>query len=212
MNITRKSRIISIITACLLCAVSACSCSGSNVPISPESSNDGDGYSDIFSNPDNLSENSGQSEISEVSEVEISVAQEADENQTVFKVDSVLDVGVQTDDGMKYIYPLVTIKNSSDTDYNLSSLNNISVLLDDGTEVHYDIRTQLYADDNNIENYLPKVITVPAGGEVSGYAGGFIVPDGTDSFTVCFYPTQNDPKNKGTVIKCPISAENIETK
>ena len=212
MNITRKSRIISIITACLLCAVSACSCSDSNVPISPESSDSGDSYSDIFSNPDNLQQSDQESsEVSEVSEVEISVAQEADENQTVFRVDSVLDVGVQTDDGMKYIYPLVTIKNSSDTDYDLSSLNNISILLDDGTEVHYDIRTQLYADDN-IENYLPKVITVPAGGEVSGYAGGFIVPDGTDSFTVCFYPTQNEPRNKNTVIKCPISAENIETK
>ena len=90
-------------------------------------------------------------------------------------------------------------------------MNNFFVALPNETEISMDVRANLYA----IQNY-PKCIqdniTIPANGEFTGFlAGGFLVPAGTDSLTVGFFPTLNNEKDASNVILSPVNAENIST-
>ena len=55
-----------------------------------------------------------------------------DKNDTVFKLNSVIDSGAKSDDGERYLYLNVTIKNTSDTAYELNALNNFYLVTDDG--------------------------------------------------------------------------------
>jgi len=141
-------------------------------------------------------------------EINVSVAEEANKNETGFILNSVIDSGERNEENQKYIYFNVTIKNTSDEDYELNTLNNFYILKPDGTEVHFDIRTQLFAQ-KNYKNYVPNPIKVPAKGEFTGYIGGYAVDESVNDFTVCFFPTQNDARNKSDVIKCPVTASDI---
>lgn len=143
-------------------------------------------------------------------QIKASMNEEASENETVFKLNSVVDSGVRealNGSTVKYIYVNATIKNTSDTDYSLSYLNNFELQLPDGSSILPHLRTDSYGRDH-YENYAPTPFTVPAGGEFTGYICGFEVPESTEEFTVCFYPTQND-NNKHTVIKVDVTASDI---
>ena len=142
-------------------------------------------------------------------EIKVGVAEAADENQTTFKLNSVVDCGETAPDGRRYVYLGVTMGNTSSEDYELNCLNNFYILLPDGSESHFDIRTQIYANTNFSDNYYANPFIVPANGEFTGYIGGFLIPDGIDSMTVCFFPTQNNSSNKSSVIKCDVSAADM---
>ncbi|HPY84442.1 MAG TPA: hypothetical protein PLS20_05310, partial [Ruminococcus flavefaciens] len=79
------------------------------------------------------------------SEIQVSMAQEANENKTGFTLNSVIDSGNKTDDNKHFVYLNATITNNTNEDFHLSMLNNFYILFPDSTEAHYDIRTQIYA-------------------------------------------------------------------
>ena len=141
-------------------------------------------------------------------EISVAVKEEANENQTVFKLNNVVDSGMTDENGAKYIYLDVSISNSTDKEYDLSVLNNFYILLPDEDEIHFDVRTQLHAA-KNIEGYCASPFTIPANGEFSGIVGGFIVDKDISDLTVCFFPTQDDAKNKSSVVKVNVSAQDI---
>lgn len=136
-------------------------------------------------------------------------AQEAEVNNTVFKLNDVVRVPAPNVEGSDFIYLNVTIKNKVDLEYEISSMNNFFIALPDETEVSMDVRAKLYA----IQNYSKCIddnITIPANGEFSGFlAGGFLVPSGTDSFTVGFFPTLNNAKDASNVILSSVTGGNI---
>ncbi|HRU97241.1 DUF4352 domain-containing protein [Ruminococcus sp. XPD3002] len=138
------------------------------------------------------------------SEIQVSMAQEANENKTGFTLNSVIDSGNKTDDNKHFVYLNATITNNTNEDFHLSMLNNFYILFPDSTEAHYDIRTQIYAQ-NNFSNYTSSPMDIPANSTFTGYIGGFLVPESATDFTVCFFPTLND-NNKDVVIKCPVKA------
>lgn len=141
------------------------------------------------------------------SEVEVSMAQEANENQTGFKLNSVIDSGNKTDDNKHFVYLNATITNNTKEDFHLSMLNNFYILFPDNTEAHYDVRTQIYAQ-NNFSAYTSSPLDIPANSSFTGYIGGFLIGEDVTDFTVCFFPTLND-NNKGVVIKCPVKATDM---
>ena len=142
-------------------------------------------------------------------EIMAELNQEADANQTGFTLNSVIDSGMRTDSGERYIYLDVTINNSTDKEYDLSVLNNFYVLFADGTETHYDVRTQLYAT-KNLDNYFVSPFTVPASGKFSGIVGGFLVGSEINEFTVCFFPTLDEARDKSNVVKVKVANDNIK--
>ena len=77
-------------------------------------------------------------------EISVAINEEADVNQTVFKLNRIIDSGTKSDSGDPYIYLDVTISNSTDKEYDLSVLNNFYLLMPDSQEIHFDVRTQLY--------------------------------------------------------------------
>lgn len=140
---------------------------------------------------------------------DIAFGQETEVNNTIFQLNDVVRVPAPNVEGSDFIYLNVTIKNKVDLEYEISSMNNFFLALPDETEVSMDVRAKLYA----IQNY-PKCtddnITIPANGEFSGFlAGGFLVPSGTDSFTVGFFPTLNNTKDASNVILSPVTGGNI---
>lgn len=142
-------------------------------------------------------------------QIQANIAEEADQNETGFILNSIIDSGHKDEaSGTRYVYADMTIKNTSALDYELNMLNNTYILLPDGTQIGYDVRTQLYGTAN-CDKYVINPFTVPAGGEISGYFGGFLLPEDVNEFTFCFYPTQNDMKNKESVVKVDVKAENI---
>lgn len=182
--------------------------SGSGTSNSEPNTYQNPGYEDATKNvPQNQTKNPelGQNQIS------IGMKEEADANETVFKLNSVSDAGVQGSENKKYIYLDVEINNNSDEDYSLSSLNNFYILLDNNVEVHSSLRTYYYAI-NNLKNLNVSIdpFTVPANGNFSGFIRGFEIPADTESFTVGFYPTQNDERNKSTVIEVKVTPEDIQ--
>lgn len=142
-------------------------------------------------------------------EISVNIAEEANTNDTIFRLNKVIDSGTTDESGNPYIYLDVTISNATDKEYDLSVLNNFYLLVD-GNEIHFDIKTQIYAT-KNIENYSASPFTIPANGEFSGIIGGFVLPKDTQDFTVCFFPTQDDKSNKSSVVKVSISSQNIDT-
>ncbi len=144
-------------------------------------------------------------------QIEAAMNEEKSGNETAFTLNSVVDSGVREEvDGktVKYIYVNATIKNTSDTDYSLSYLNNFELILPDGTSIVPHLRTDNYGREH-YASYALTPFTVPAGGEFTGYICGFEVDESINEFTVCFYPTQND-NNKQTVIKVKVSADDIK--
>lgn len=139
---------------------------------------------------------------------EASFAQQTKMNDTLFTLNKVVDSGKRSDAGEKYIYLDVTIENPTDKAYALNMLNNFYVLFDDGSETHYDVRTQLYAV-KNLTGYTASPFDVPAQGSFTGLIGGFIIPAETNSFTVCFFPSLDNDKDKSNVIKVPVTSDNI---
>ncbi|MBR2283910.1 MAG: DUF4352 domain-containing protein [Ruminococcus sp.] len=189
------SRIIAAAAAVCICAASFAGCSSGTRNNSSDPASSG---ISMAQSQDGLAEK----------QIDVSVGEEADEHETVFKLNSVIDSGEKTEDGQKYIYLNVTIKNTSSTDYDLNVLNNFYLLLPDKTELSFDIRTQIYAL-NHFKNFTESPFIVPAGGEFTGYIGGFLLDESISDFTVCFFPTQNDRSNKSSVVKCPVKASDM---
>lgn len=144
-------------------------------------------------------------------EIKVEMSQEADANDTVFSLNSVIDAGAQTEEGEHYIYLDVTIKNNSDTAYSLSTLNNFYLIMPDKTEVYGHIRTQLYATSNFNDKYFGSPFDIPANGEFRGVIGGFVLPEGQKNFTVGFFPTKEVDTNKYDVIKIEVDSSKIVT-
>ncbi len=144
-------------------------------------------------------------------QISAGIDEEADANDTVFKLNSVVDAGVQGSNGKKYIYLNVDITNNTDEDYSLSSLNNFYLLHDDNIMETSDLSTMFYAKNNlkDIEITQDPII-IPANSKFSGFISGFEVDPNLDSFIVGFYPTQNDIGNKQTVIEIEVTPDDIQ--
>lgn len=190
----KKYKFIPILLAAVLAAVPLTGCSSDPTEDQPSVS--------VSMAPNNKQEGLAENEI------KVSVAENAEANETVFKLNSIIDSGMADDSGNKFIYLDAVIGNSTDKEYDLNILNNFYLLLPDNSEIHFDVRTQLYGQ-KNIDNYIINPFTVPASTELSGIFGGFVVPPDVEEFTVCFFPTQEDMRNKSNVIKVDITSENI---
>ncbi len=184
----KKYRIISLVLAAVLAAVPFTGCSNGKESSSSEASNKQEGLA--------------QTEI--IAEIE----EEKESNETAFKLNKVIDSGKTDDEGNRYLYLDAVITNNTDKEYELNILNNFYILYPDGDEAHFDVRTQLYGQ-NNMENYIPNPFKLTAKGELSGVIGGFIVPPDKNNFTVCFFPTQDVMTDKESVIKVDVTADNI---
>lgn len=194
----KKNKIISIaLLAVMALSVTAGCSDGTNVSNTSINSQSSSGSESMLS-----LEGIAQNEIS------VNPAEDANANDTTFRLNRVINSEAASDDGNSYIYLDVTIANSTDNSYDLSVLNNFYILADD-SEIHFDIKTQLHAT-KNIENYSASPFTIPANGEFSGIVGGFIIPKDTQNLTVCFFPTQDDKSNKSNVIKVSVSAQNMD--
>lgn len=158
----------------------------------------------VTSVPDN---NPGAyADISDVgkNKVEVSISEDAEVNDTAFKLNRVIDSG-RVKDGLKYIYLDVTIKNSSSDNYDLSGLNNFYLILKDGTEVLTDVRADIYAKQS-MKGY-EHLEQVAAGAEFTGYIG-FTLDESIEEFTACFFPTGTDD-DKTNVVRCEVKAGDI---
>lgn len=157
--------------------------------------------------PSASSPNSSSSAGREIGKEKIEVSMNEDTllNESNFKVNSIIDAGITTDTGQKYIYIDVTIKNNMTETYKVNALNNFYLLMDDGTELYTDIRTDIYAKQH--VNGYEQLLEVPAGGDFNGYVG-FLIPPSTTSFTVCYFAT-GTTNDKESVIQCPVTAQDI---
>ncbi|MBO4877247.1 MAG: DUF4352 domain-containing protein [Ruminococcus sp.] len=141
-------------------------------------------------------------------EIQAAITEPVDEHDTIFQINSVIDSGMKSDDGLKYVYLDVTIKNTSAVYYRIDVLNNFFVILPDNSELGFDIRTQVYAC-NNFKGYTETPFTIDPGQEFRGYIGGFLLDENVSEFTVCFFPTANDMHDKSSVIKCKVNAADM---
>lgn len=135
--------------------------------------------------------------------------QSVEVNDTVFTLNNVVSITPENSDGKDMVFINVTIKNNTDIEYEISSLNNFFLALPDNTEIVTDIRARLYAL-GNLPKCVDAPITIPANGEFTGYlAEGFLIPSETDSFTVGFFPTLDNERDTSNAILTPVSAEDI---
>ena len=205
---------ISKISTLILCGVMAFSVSASCEKKDKDNKTD-KSVSD-YNNPGNeestkntpqemtINPNLGENQIS------AGIEEEADANDTIFKLNSIIETTSSDLNGKKYIYLNVDIKNSTDEDYILSSLNNFYLLHDGNVMETSDLATMFYAKNNLKDiNVTQDPITVPANGIFSGFICGFEVASDLNSFTVGFYPTQNDNNNKQTVIEVEVTPDDI---
>lgn len=183
----KKYRILPILLAAAMAAVSFTGCS---------------------TGKEDSSSNSNKQDGLAQTEIKAEIQEEGESNETVFKLNSVIDSGKTDDEGNRYLYLDASITNNTDKEYELNVLNNFYILYPDGEEAHFDVRTQLYAQ-NNMENYLTNPFKLTPNGELSGIFGGFIVPPDKNNFQVCFFPTQDNLTDKESVIKVDVTAENI---
>ncbi len=137
--------------------------------------------------------------------IDIGFNEDANHNNTTFKLNRVIDSGKATEDGQKYIYADITLKNNMDSAYQVNALNNFYLILPDETEVFTDIRADLYAKQS-INGY-EQLLEIPANSEFNGYIGFLIKPDVT-SFSFCYFATANE-NDKETVIRCPVASSDI---
>ncbi|MBO4523206.1 hypothetical protein [Ruminococcus sp.] len=131
-------------------------------------------------------------------------------NNTTFTLRSIV---VHTDNAAneRFIFFDIDLKNSTNNEYTLNTLNNFYIMLNDGTKVFSDVRSQLYAGGNiKKDKYFVDPFNIPSNGQFSGIVGGFILKDDIDSFTVCFFPTGSNPNDKGTVIEYSITADDLK--
>lgn len=194
----RKFKIIPLLLVAALAVTSAVGCTDKEDPDISKTSN----------SSSSSSVEPGKLEGIADKEISVAVKEEANENQTVFKLNNVVDSGMTDENGAKYIYLDVSISNTIDKEYELSVLNNFYILLPNEEEVHFDVRTQLHAA-KNISGYCASPFVIPANGEFSGLIGGFILDKDISDFTVCFFPTKDDERDKSSVVKVKISAEDI---
>lgn len=200
------------LTALLLCAAMALPAAGcgtksrgsSSSKISISDGGDapqGDKAQDVYQNNDNIGKN----------ETIVDIKQEANANDTAFTLNRAIIVTPEADFGYdgNYIYLDVTIKNDTDTTYDLSTLNNFYLVFPDGSEKYSDIQTELYAN-SRFANFSTSPYTVPANGELSCIIGGFAVNSDLDQFTVGFFPTKDNDRNKTNVIKVEVKPDMIE--
>lgn len=143
--------------------------------------------------------------------VNAGLTQEVKENDTMFKLNSVIDAGL-TDDGQRFIFFDVNIRNDLDIAYDLNTLNNFYLVLPDGSEMYSTVRAQLYAINNFKEDkFLVDPFEVPAKSEISGVMGGFLIDKDIDHFTVCFFPTKDNPTDKELVVKIDVTADDFKS-
>ena len=147
--------------------------------------------------------------IEEVTVVKAAMSEEKIANETSFTLNRVIDAGAQTENNEHYIYLDITVKNPTPTEYELTMLNNFYLTLKDGTELSSAVRTQLYAINNLSDKFVKSPFTVPANGEFSGIVGGFSVPEGTNEFTVGFFPTKEDDNNKSNLFQVEVKPSDI---
>lgn len=196
----KKFRLSALVLALALSAVSVFSCADET----PSNSN-----SVVILDPDESTAQVPNKYSGDSKKTNSAIGQEIEVNNTVFTLNDVVNVGDVGGNGDEYVYINVTVKNNTDIEYQINSLNNFFVALPDETEILSNVRTRLYAI-NNFPKCVDDYITIPANGEFTGYlAGGFIVPAGTDSLTVGFFPTLNNDTDRENVILSPVSAENI---
>ena len=138
------------------------------------------------------------------------IGDEFNENDMVFKLNSVIDADY-IEDGNKFIFFDITIKNNTSKAYTLSTLNNFYLVLPDGSEEYSSIRTLLYARSTfSDKKYFPDPFDIPSNGQFSGVIGGFIINKDINDFTVCFFPTGDDPRNKEKVIRIDVAESDIQ--
>lgn len=138
------------------------------------------------------------------------IGEEFNENDMSFKLNSVIDADY-IEDGKKFIFFDITIKNNTGREYTLSTLNNFYLILPDGSEEYSSIRTLLYARSTfSDKKYFPDPFDIPSNGQFSGVIGGFIIDKDINNFTVCFFPTADDPRNKEKVIKIDAAESDIQ--
>ncbi len=197
----KKIRFSALFLALSLSAVSAFSCNEM-----PESSQE---QSIIMLDPNEPVSEKPNKYSSDSKKTNSAFGQEIEVNNTVFTLNDVVNIGSPANNENDYVYINVTIKNNTDIEYEINSLNNFFVALPDQTEILSNVRTKLYAI-NNYPKCVDDPITIPANGEFSGYlAGGFVVPSGTDSLTVGFFPTLDNDIDRANVILSPVTPENL---
>ena len=147
--------------------------------------------------------------VDEMNIVDAAMTEEKAANETLFTLNRVIDAGIQTENNEHYIYLDINIKNPTDKEYELSTLNNFFLELTDGTQLSSAVRTQLYAVNNFSDKYSGSPFTVPASGEFKGIIGGFTVPDGTNQFTIGFFPTKEDENNKTNLFRVKVNPTDI---
>ena len=131
------------------------------------------------------------------------------DKDTAFTLNSVVSA-LNSDTGEHFIYMDITLRNSMAKEYALSTLNNFYIELPDGNEVYSDVRTQLYARQHfNESKYYTDPFNIPSNGQFSGLIGGIVLVGDIKDFKLCFYPTGDDERAKGTVIKYDITPSDI---
>ena len=142
--------------------------------------------------------------------VEAEIGKEETANDTSFTLNAVIDGG-HSDDGQKFLFFDITLKNATADAYTLSTLNNFYILTNDGEEIYSDVRSQLYANKYfNTEKYYADPFDIPSNGQFSGVIGGYTVDEDLNDFTLCFFPTGSDPLAKETVFNYKITADDIK--
>ena len=160
------------------------------------------------SQPESSSAQSNLNDVLASDSIEASMLEETDKHDTVFTLNKIIDSGHRSEDNERYIYLDVSIKNTSDQEYEMNALNNFYILLDDGSEIHFDVRTQIYGQ-NHIDNYVVNPFKIAAGTELNGIVGGFLLKDEVTSFKVCFSPTGAAGNDKSSVIKISATSADI---
>ncbi len=187
----KKFRIAAILMAAALAVIPSTGCRCNSTKKSSSSGAAGSGYAgleDVGTNTKN-----------------VKLGEEAVLNDTAYTLNKVIDSGY-SQDGEKYIYLDVTIKNQSDADFEANALNNFYLTLADKSEITPHVKADQYGK-KSVSGY-EHLSGIPAGGEFSNYIG-FCVPEGTDSFTVGFFATGSDINNKENAVFCEISSSDI---
>ena len=143
-------------------------------------------------------------------EMAAELGKEISANDTDFTLNSVIDGGT-SDDGKKFLYLDITLRNDTDNAYTLSTLNNFYIITPGNEELYSDVRAQLYAQKKfNEEKFFTDPFDIPSNGQFSGIIGGYTVDAELTDFTLCFFPTGKDPLAKETVFKYNITAADIK--
>lgn len=198
-----KCRLSAAVLASLLVPAALFSCSGKN-----SSSSD----SSEVENTTAFSQEAVPATTAEIGSIVVNadLSQEIKENDMSFTLNSVIDAGLSGDD-MRFIFFDVDIRNDLDVSYSLNTLNNFYLIMPDGSEMFSTVRAQLYAINSFKEDkFIIDPFDVPAKGEVKGVIGGFLIDKDVDNFTVCFFPTSDDPNDKEIVIKIDVTADDFK--